>query len=88
MSSNFIRCPSCGRCIATYIEFFNKAKHAYYTEVLYGNDSDLKDFDPEKLALNPGSTPPLEELLNAIGIKNRCCRIHIMTTMDFDKLYK
>lgn len=88
MASSFIRCPSCGFCIASYIEFFDKAREAFYADVVFAENSKIKDYDPEKLALNPGSTPPLEDLLNAIGIKNRCCRMRLVTKMDFDKLYK
>ncbi len=88
MSSIFIRCPSCGFCIASYVEFFEKAREAYYASIVYDSKSEIKDYDPEKLALNPGSTPPLEELLDALGIINRCCRMRLVSKMDFDKLYK
>ena len=88
MASVFIRCPSCGFCIASYMDFFEKARTAYYADVIYAANSQFKDYDPEKLALNPGSTPPLEELLDAIGITNRCCRMRLVSKMDFDKLYK
>jgi DNA-directed RNA polymerase subunit N (RpoN/RPB10) len=88
MASTFIRCPSCGFCTAPYTEFFDKAKDAYYADVVYGKNSKIKDYDPEKLALNPGSTPTLEELLDALNINNRCCRMRMISKMDFDKLYK
>lgn len=88
MASSFIRCPSCGFCISMYLEFFEKAREAYYADVIYNNESPIKDFDPEKLALNPGSSPPLEDLFNAMDIKTRCCRMRILSKMDFDKLYK
>jgi DNA-directed RNA polymerase subunit N (RpoN/RPB10) len=88
MSSAFIRCPSCGFCIANYTEFFEKAREAYYTSIVYNKTSKIKDYDPEKLTLNPGSTPPLEELLDALNITNRCCRMRMTGKMDFDKLYK
>lgn len=86
--TQFIRCPSCGFCFAPYMDFFEKAKTALYNEVVFGKDSVVKDYDPEKLALNPGNSPPLGEIFNALGIENRCCRMRMMTKMDFDRLYK
>ncbi len=87
MASSFIRCPSCGFCLGPYYEFFEKARTAYYNSTVYSKDSALKDFDPEKITLHPGSTPDLEELFIAMNIKNRCCRMRILSKMDFDKLF-
>jgi DNA-directed RNA polymerase subunit N (RpoN/RPB10) len=88
MSSNFIRCPSCGFCIASYLEFFTKARSAYSKEIIYQDSSKIKDYDPEKLALNSGSTPDLENLFLAIGINNRCCRMRLLTPINSDEDYK
>jgi len=86
--TQFIRCPSCSFCFAPYLEFFEKARQAIYEEIVYAKDSKIKDFDPEKLALNPGSTPGLKKIFDALNIQNRCCRMRMLAKMDFDKLYK
>ena len=85
--AQFIRCPSCSFCIAPYIEFFELAKQAIYAKQIFSENSEYKDYDPEKLALNPGSTKPLEEIFVALNIENRCCRMRILTNMALDKLY-
>jgi DNA-directed RNA polymerase subunit N (RpoN/RPB10) len=86
--AQFIRCPSCSFCFAPYMEFFDKAKQAKYAEEVFGDKSDFKDYDPDKLALNPGSSAPLQEIFDALKITNRCCRMRMMSKMEFDKLYK
>ncbi len=86
--TQFIRCPSCSFCLAPYIEFFDKAREAKYQEEVFGDQSALKDYDPEKLALNPGSSASLEDIFNALKIQNRCCRMRMLSKMEFDKLYK
>ena len=86
--AQIIRCPSCGFCLGPYIEFFDAAKEAFYKEKIFGKDSAIKDYDPEKLALNPGSIPDLENLFEGLEIKNRCCRMRLLRKMAFDKLYK
>jgi hypothetical protein len=86
--NQFIRCPSCKFCFGPYIEFFDKAKTSLYEDVVFGPKSEYKDYDPEKLTLNPGSVPSLEELFDALEIKNRCCRMRISNKMEFDKMYK
>jgi DNA-directed RNA polymerase subunit N (RpoN/RPB10) len=85
--TQFIRCPSCSFCLAPYIEFFDRAKEAKALEYVFQN-AELKDHDPEKLALNPGSSADLKDVFDALGIQNRCCRMRMLTKMEFDKLYK
>ncbi len=85
--TQFIRCPSCAFCIAPYVEFFDKAKEATYLENVF-NNAELKNHDPEKLALNPGTSADLKNIFDALDIKNRCCRMRILSKMEFDKLYK
>ena len=86
--AQFINCPSCGFCYGVYMEFFNRAKEALYNKVVFGPDSKIKDHDPEKMALNTGAAPPAEPILDAIGIKNRCCRMHMVSEIKFDLMYK
>jgi hypothetical protein len=70
------------------MEFINNARQALYQEKVFAESSDYKEYDPEKLALNPGSVPPLEPIFEVLEIKNRCCRMRILARTDFDKLYK
>lgn len=86
--TQFIRCPSCGFCFAPYMEFFDKAREAKYQEQVFSGTSHLKDYDPEKLALNPGTTASLKDIFDALKILNRCCRMRMLSKIEFDKLYK
>lgn len=86
--SQFIRCPSCGFCIGFYMQAFDACKIALYEETVFASDSKYAKFDPDKLALMPGAAPPLESIFDAFGIKNRCCRMRMLTKVDFDRQYK
>jgi len=86
--AQFITCPSCSFCFAPYMEFFDLARRCKYQEEVFGAKSDIKDYDPEKLALNPGTTDSLKKIFDALNIQNRCCRMRMMTKMELDKLYK
>ena len=84
----FIRCPSCAFCIGKYSDFFDRARQALYQEKVFGKDSTVVNYDPEKLMLNPGTVPPLEPIFDALGIKNMCCRMRLTGKTDFDRTYK
>lgn len=83
----FITCPSCGFTFAPYMEFLDKARISLYDKVVFAKDSPVANHDAEKLALNPGSAPPLEEIFDALNISNRCCRMRMTSRMNFGKLY-
>lgn len=86
--ASYIRCPSCGFCIGKYTTFVDLAKQTILNDSIFNGKSEYKDYDPEKIMLNPNITPNLENLFNMIGIKNRCCRMHIISGAKFDKTYK
>ena len=84
--SQFIRCPTCSFYIGAYMDFFDNAKQALYDEHL--KKSKFGNYDPAKLILCQGSTPPLEPIFDALNIKNRCCRMRMTSSMPMDKIYK
>ncbi len=86
--TQFIRCPSCSFCFGAYMKFFDLARQAKFQEEVFGSNSEFKEYDPEKLALNPGSAESLENIFDALQINNRCCRMRMLSKMEFDKLYK
>ena len=69
--AQFITCPSCSFCFAPYMEFFDLARQTKYQEEVFGEKSDIKDYDPEKLALNPGNIDSLKNIFDALKITNR-----------------
>lgn len=84
----FIRCPECGFHIGAYQEFIDSARSSIYNEKVFNSNNKFAKYDPEKMVFNPSITPSLEPLFNAIGLKNRCCRMHTTTKVDFSKMYK
>lgn len=83
--ATFIRCPECAKCIGKYYDFIQAAKNAYNEELI---EERYKDYDPEKIVFNPSVTPSLKDIFDAIGITNRCCKMHLVTVERFDNLYK
>ena len=77
--TSYIRCPSCAFCIGPYYEFVDHARQSLYKK--------LPNNDPEKFVFN-NLTPSLEPIFEAIGIKNRCCRMHLLSRTEFDRIYK
>ncbi len=84
--ATYIRCPECGFCIGKYAVFIDLAKFAVNESVVYAKDSKYAEYAPDKLIFNPSIMPSMEKIFNAVGIKNRCCRMHIMCKTEFDKL--
>jgi DNA-directed RNA polymerase subunit N (RpoN/RPB10) len=84
----YIRCPECAFCIGKYTLFFDMAKLAYYNDTLFKKDSKFTNYDAEKIAFKPNITPSIEHIFNALGIANRCCRMHLITRTEFDKTHK
>lgn len=84
----YIRCPECQFCIGKYADFVDKARQAIYDDHVFGKTSEYADYDPEKMVFNPSIAPSLETLFDAIGIENRCCRMHLVAKVEFDKMYK
>lgn len=81
----YIRCPSCGFCIGKYVLFVDIARNAILNNALsekYGI------YDPEKMIFTNNVLPTLEPLFEALCIKNRCCRMHLVTKTEYDKGYK
>jgi DNA-directed RNA polymerase subunit N (RpoN/RPB10) len=62
--------------IGIYNEYFQVARNSYNKKFI---DAKYKDFDPEKIVFKPNIYPNLENIFNALGIKNRCCRMHLST---------
>lgn len=86
--ANYIRCPECSFCLGMYFEFVECAKEALYQDVIFGKDSQYREYDPDNIYFNSNITPSLEHIFDAIGVKRRCCRMHLVTKTDFDKRYK
>ena len=76
--ASFILCPECGFCIGKYADFVENAKQSLYREQAYGDDAKYADYSPDKVVFDPSITPPLQGVFDALHIKNRCCRMHML----------
>jgi DNA-directed RNA polymerase subunit N (RpoN/RPB10) len=83
--ASFIRCPECANCLGIYVDFVHEAKNKIYQKEVFEKHS---DYDPEKLCIKPDILPDLSELLDALELKNTCCRMHILTKVNIDKIYE
>lgn len=80
--SYYLRCPECSYTLCRYKMFFDLAKQAFYNkEIKY------KTYSPDKLIFT-NDIIELDFIFNACGIRNRCCRMHLMNVAEFDKSYK
>ena len=86
--ATYIRCPECAFCIGVYAEYVDEARKAIYDDAIFGEKSKFANYNPEKMVFNSAITPSLEQLFEALGIKNRCCRMHLVAKTEFDTIYK
>lgn len=82
--TQFIKCLECGNCIGKYIEFVEKAKISLYNDTIYSKDAKYSNYNPEKMIFDSVNVPSMEHIFEAIGINNRCCRMHLMTKKEFN----
>lgn len=78
MPSEFIRCPSCGKNLGVWADFYNLARLAYIKEHMEKNP-ELKDVDPANLTLLENSAPELRPLFRIIGLNLPCCVTRMLT---------
>lgn len=82
---SFILCPECSFCLAEVYEFIDLAKQGYYKSLL---KNELNEISPEKLEICPDISKPIGFIMDAVGVTNICCRMHILGVTNFDKIYK
>jgi hypothetical protein len=82
--SGFILCPECSCNIGEVYDFINLTKQGYYKTILKKNNS----IKPENLILLPDIVKPIGFILDAAGLTNLCCRMHVLGTTNFNKIYK
>jgi len=82
--ATYTRCPECGYTIGKYSEFVNNARASIYNTTVYSKNSSNNNIDPSKLFFNPNIVPSIEIIFNALEIKNRCCRMHLVNKTTFD----
>jgi DNA-directed RNA polymerase subunit N (RpoN/RPB10) len=82
---SFILCPECSFCLGEIFEFIDLAKQGYYKSTM---KKTFNDVNPEKLEICPNISKPIGFIMDAVGVTNICCRMHILGVTNFDKVYK
>jgi DNA-directed RNA polymerase subunit N (RpoN/RPB10) len=77
-----ILCYDCGEMLGELYEFVRIVKEQYYKEI-----QERERIHPEKLGLHPTAASPIGFILDSVGIKKRCCRMHMVGYTDFDTLH-
>ena len=78
----FILCPECSENIGEVAEFIDLVKQGFYKDI-----DKKENIEPEKLVICPNISKPIGFILDAVGLKNICCRMHILGATNFDKIY-
>jgi DNA-directed RNA polymerase subunit N (RpoN/RPB10) len=80
--SGYSRCPECGWCIG-------ELEDAYDILSAYFKIKNVKDpnIRPDKLLITKDILADEQPIFEALGIKNMCCRTHLMTKYPFDSIY-
>lgn len=86
--AKFIICPESAFPIGMFSKYIEIASQIIYDQKIYGVGSQYADYDASKIVFNPTIAPNLEDLFDALGITNRCCRMHLISNAPFDKAYK
>ena len=82
--SGFILCPECCENIGEVSDFIHIAKQGYYQTL----KKKIKDIDYKKLDICSDITEPIGFILDAVGLTNICCRMHVLGATNFDSIYK
>lgn len=80
---SFTLCPECGKCLGELtlaykiMSLFNRLEQAKKKDVMC----------PDKTILMEGNFEPEEDILDALGLNNTCCRTRIFTSREFSDIY-
>ena len=80
---NPILCYECAENLGEVSDIISLATRGYYKNLLLNNS-----IKPEKLELCPNISKPIGFILDAFGLPNMCCRMHIIGMSDLHTIYK
>lgn len=75
----YIKCPTCNTSLSDVVE--------YYKLVIEEIREKSKNLNVSTVDLTPDSLEPIGDILDALGIRNECCRIRMTGLTQFEKLY-
>jgi DNA-directed RNA polymerase subunit N (RpoN/RPB10) len=85
-------CPvmcKCGRSLAAYYAAFVLQRQKTWIEMMKTNGQ-LKDNEellPDYLTVSPELQPEMGKFLDQLGFTKECCRIELITTIEFLSIY-
>jgi len=73
----------CGRSIGDNYDLFKMMRHDVIAEAYETGDLDI---DPSLLAISEQIDVDLDEVFNALGYSMDCCRVRLMSTVEFKEM--
>jgi DNA-directed RNA polymerase subunit N (RpoN/RPB10) len=81
--STYIKCPGCNEDLGCISRAYQELKKKHNELCLNKN----KQIDESYVELKPGIIQPMRYILNMLNVENICCRSHLLTYVDFDRIY-
>lgn len=82
--SCYILCPHCGNDLGSIFPAFQMLQVAH--NKLYCESK--KNIHPSKIDIKPSGIKDVGYILNALNLNNICCRMHVISYVDFDNIHK
>lgn len=77
-----IRCITCGSSIGDIAPFFQILKSRKIEAALTERDT-----NPNMAIVDAGLQVECKDILESLGVKYDCCRMHLISTMQFNDYY-
>jgi DNA-directed RNA polymerase subunit N (RpoN/RPB10) len=77
-----ILCFDCSEDLAQVYPFFEAVKNGYVKSILKGKSMEIDTMD-----LRFDIIENVAFIFDALRIKNQCCKMHLLTVVDFDDSY-
>lgn len=84
--SGFIICPECSKDLGKLTAIYVLARKSLNKETVI--EGKHKDYAPSLRNFNTKHMCTYEEILNALSIKNECCRMHMLGLSLLNAEYK
>lgn len=79
--STIIRCPNCCKCLGAYMDAYDYLFALIKRDYIKAN---IKD-STQNIITNLNWGPEAGELLNALGLINRCCRMNMLAKIKISE---
>ena len=85
--SGLILCPECSNNLGEIQLFYDTVYKVFISDAIKKNPK-TKEYHPSKIKSTPGLIPPVKFILDAVGLKLMCCRMHVMSVEKNNVVYR